>query len=598
MSYQVLARKWRPKTFSEVIGQGHVLKALTNALDNDRLHHAYLFTGTRGVGKTTLARVFAKALNCESGVTSTPCGSCSACEEIDQGRFVDLIEVDAASRTKVDETRELLDNVPYAPTRARFKIYLIDEVHMFSNHSFNALLKTLEEPPDHVKFLLATTDPKKLPVTILSRCLQFNLTRLGVAQLGEHLGRILEAEGVAQDPAALEMIAEAAAGSVRDALSLLDQAIAHGNGEVRTDEVVRMLGTVDRDRVINLLTTLAAGDGAALIAAARNLAEYVPDYEQVLAEILSLLRRVAVVHALGDDADSAENDTRVIALATQIPADECQLFYQLALNGRRDLPHSPDAESGFEMQLLRMLAFKPVTAESAPEGMPATPSKPGSELEPQAAGMPKAAPAPPAPVAAPSQEAASTATLAPPTVPEPPPATRVQAEQQAVQPVQTQTPLAAEPPTPVDSAAAGEELLPAEPETHAELPANLKSLDWTNLVDTLPLVGLARELARNSAVNEFEGTALELVVQPQFEKLAQQRHIDSLSAALEQHFARSIKLRVLIRSEARTQTPSAEREAERQAQQRAAEQTIEADPNVQLLRDKFGAEIETVRPQS
>ena len=262
MSYQVLARKWRPRSFSEVLGQGHVLKALTNALDNDRLHHAYLFTGTRGVGKTTLARVFAKALNCDKGVSSTPCGECSACVEVDEGRFVDLIEVDAASRTKVDETRELLDNVQYAPTRARYKVYLIDEVHMFSNHSFNALLKTLEEPPPHVKFLLATTDPKRLPITILSRCLQFNLTRLSGEQIAGHFDKVLAAESISYDAEARRLLGQAADGSVRDGLSLLDQAIAHGNGEVRTDEVVAMLGTVAQHRVSALLRAIASGDAA------------------------------------------------------------------------------------------------------------------------------------------------------------------------------------------------------------------------------------------------------------------------------------------------------------------------------------------------
>ena len=600
MSYQVLARKWRPKTFAEVIGQGHVLKALINALDSHRLHHAYLFTGTRGVGKTTLARAFAKALNCETGITSKPCGICSACEEIDQGRFVDLIEVDAASRTKVDETRELLDNVPYAPTRARFKIYLIDEVHMFSNHSFNALLKTLEEPPDHVKFLLATTDPKKLPVTVLSRCLQFNLTRLGVAPLTEHLTRILEAEGVSQEAAAVEMIAAAAAGSVRDALSLLDQAIAHGNGSLRTEEVVRMLGTVDRDRVIQLLATLARGDGAALIAAARDLAEYVPDYEQVLAEMLSLLQRVAVVHALGDDADSAEQDSRVIELAASIAADECQLFYQLALNGRRDLPHSPDAESGFEMQLLRMLAFKPQapladgagTAGASPHRAAAVATSPSGPRATsiEAAAQATAKPQPSEPGGHPAgdampPDAATGTTAAEPTA----------TIESATAPVaEAETPVVPRETPPTAPAPAA----PASTAVPAAIPTSLAALDWTNLVDALPLVGLARELARNSAVNEFDGKALTLVVAPQYEKLAQQRHLDTLSSALATHLGQRIRVQVLIQAEARTRTPSAEREAEREARQRAAEQTIDADPNVQMLREKFAAEVESVRPQS
>jgi len=343
MSYQVLARKWRPRKFSEVIGQAHVLKALINALDGDRLHHAYLFAGTRGVGKTTLARVFAKALNCECGISSEPCGECVSCIEIDEGRFVDLIEVDAASRTKVDETRELLDNVQYAPTRARFKIYLIDEVHMFSNHSFNALLKTLEEPPPHVKFLLATTDPKRLPVTVLSRCLQFNLTRLSISQLTAHLGAILDAEGVSYGAEALQLIAQSAAGSVRDALSLLDQAIAHGDGRVEPSDVAAMLGAVDHDRVFKLLDAVIEGDGHALVLTARDLSEYVPDYAQVLAELLSLLRRIAVVHALEDRAHDLEPDSEVIDLARRLSPETCQLFYQIALTGRHDLTMTPAA---------------------------------------------------------------------------------------------------------------------------------------------------------------------------------------------------------------------------------------------------------------
>ncbi len=363
MSYQVLARKWRPRNFSEMVGQEHVLRALINALDNDRLHHAFLFTGTRGVGKTTIARILAKSLNCEKGVSSTPCGVCSACTEIDEGRFIDLIEVDAASRTKVDETRELLDNVQYTPSRGRYKVYLIDEVHMFSNHSFNALLKTLEEPPPHVKFLLATTDPQKLPVTILSRCLQFNLKRLPLALIAQHLGRILKEEGIAQDPAALTLLARGADGSVRDGLSLLDQAIAFGSGKVMADDVRSMLGTIEQTHIHDLITTLADGDAAAVLARIEQLAEFTPDFAGVLGELLSTLQRVAVAQAVPDAFDDSYGDReRILDHAQRIAAEDLQLFYQIGLIGRRDLPLSPDPRGGFEMIMLRMLAFRPAPA--------------------------------------------------------------------------------------------------------------------------------------------------------------------------------------------------------------------------------------------
>ncbi len=367
MSYQVLARKWRPRTFHELVGQEHVVRALTNALDRQRLHHAFLFTGTRGVGKTTIARIFAKSLNCEVGVSSTPCGQCSACQEIDAGRFVDLIEVDAASRTKVDETRELLENVQYAPSRGRFKVYLIDEVHMFSNHSFNALLKTLEEPPPHVKFLLATTDPQKLPVTILSRCLQFSLKRLPAGMIARYLQQVLEQEGIPAETAALQLIARAGDGSMRDALSLLDQAIAFGSGQVETAAVSTMLGSIDRRRVTGLLDALAANDAPGLLRQVAELDENVPDYVAVLAELLSLLQRVALTQAVPDALtdDAMTDPAELRRFAELLPPEDVQLFYQIALLGRRDLPLAPDPRGGFEMALLRMLCFRPAASEPA-----------------------------------------------------------------------------------------------------------------------------------------------------------------------------------------------------------------------------------------
>ncbi|NNB04625.1 DNA polymerase III subunit gamma/tau [Pseudomonas fragi] len=367
MSYQVLARKWRPRSFREMVGQTHVLKALINALDSQRLHHAYLFTGTRGVGKTTIARIIAKCLNCETGITSTPCGECSVCREIDEGRFVDLIEIDAASRTKVEDTRELLDNVQYAPSRGRFKVYLIDEVHMLSSHSFNALLKTLEEPPPYVKFILATTDPQKLPATILSRCLQFSLINMTPERVVEHLSHVLSVENVPFEDDALWLLGRAADGSMRDAMSLTDQAIAFGEGKVLAGDVRAMLGTLDHGQVFDLLHALIEGDAKAMLEAVRHLAEQGPDWNGVLSEILNVFHRVAIAQALPDGVDNGHGDRdRVLALAQALPAEDVQFYYQMGLIGRRDLPLAPDPRGGFEMVLLRMLAFRPADTGNAP----------------------------------------------------------------------------------------------------------------------------------------------------------------------------------------------------------------------------------------
>jgi DNA polymerase-3 subunit gamma/tau len=366
MSYLALARKWRPRSFAELVGQEHVRVALGNALTQGRVHHAFLFTGTRGVGKTTIARILSKCLNCETGVTATPCGKCAACREIDEGRFVDLIEVDAASRTKVDDTRELLENVQYAPTRGRFKVYLIDEVHMLSTHSFNALLKTLEEPPPHVKFLLATTDPQKLPVTVLSRCLQFNLKRLPVSLIGEHLGRVLDAEKIPHEPAAVRLVAQAADGSLRDALSLTDQLIAFGAGKVEEQPARAMLGTIDRDHVTRLARALASADAAQVLATSRTLEQFSPDYGQVLDDLAALLTRVALQQLVpGYEGDELYDPALVRELASAISAEDLQLYYQTAILGRRDLGFAPDPRTGFEMTLVRMLAFRPASSSTA-----------------------------------------------------------------------------------------------------------------------------------------------------------------------------------------------------------------------------------------
>ncbi|MHB0776421.1 DNA polymerase III subunit gamma/tau [Halomonas sp. WWR20] len=370
MSYQVLARKWRPRTFHELVGQEHVSRALINALDQERLHHAYLFTGTRGVGKTTLARILAKCLNCETGVTSTPCGVCETCREIDEGRFVDLIEVDAASRTKVEDTRELLDNVQYAPTQGRYKVYLIDEVHMLSTHSFNALLKTLEEPPPHVKFLLATTDPQKLPVTVLSRCLQFTLKNMPPERVVEHLTRVLEAEGVAFDDAALWLLGKAADGSMRDALSLTDQAIAFGQGSVQRGDVAAMLGTLDQRHLLALAEALAEVDAARVLAETASLAEQGPDFGGVLDDLAGVFHRLAIAQMVPQALDNGHGDRdALVALASRFTAEDVQLYYQIALQGRADMESAPDMRTALEMTLLRMLAFRP-------QGVPRPPQTP------------------------------------------------------------------------------------------------------------------------------------------------------------------------------------------------------------------------------
>lgn len=392
MNYQVLARKWRPRSFAEMVGQGHVLKALINALNQQRLHHAYLFTGTRGVGKTTLARIIAKCLNCEQGVSATPCGQCSACRSIDEGRFVDLIEVDAASRTKVEDTRELLDNVQYAPTLGRYKVYLIDEVHMLSTHSFNALLKTLEEPPPHVKFLLATTDPQKLPITVLSRCLQFALKSLSPERIVQHLDTVLTADQVPFEPEALWLLGRAAEGSVRDALTLTDQAIAYGEGKISVTDVQAMLGTLDHGLIFDLLQALTQGRAQTVLQHIQQLAELGPDWPTVLAELLNLLHRVAIAQTVPEALDNTQGDrSRVMSLAQSLSGEDVQFYYQVGLIGRRDLPLAPDLRSGFEMVLLRMLAFRPASMHdlSVPDTPLLTETKaneliPSIPVEPQA----------------------------------------------------------------------------------------------------------------------------------------------------------------------------------------------------------------------
>jgi DNA polymerase-3 subunit gamma/tau len=383
MSYQVLARKWRPRDFGSLVGQEHVVRALRHALEQKRLHHAYLFTGTRGVGKTTLARILAKCLNCETGITPQPCGKCAACQEIDGGRFVDLLEVDAATNTKVDEMRQLLDTAQYAPTRGRFKVYVIDEVHMLSTSAFNAMLKTLEEPPEHMKFILATTDPQKIPVTVLSRCIQFNLKQMPPAAIVSHLQRILSQEAIGFEPEALPLIARAAAGSMRDALSLLDQAIAHGGGKVAAQGVGEMLGAIDQGYLVRLVECIAAEDAAGAVAIADDMQTRSLSFDAALADLASLLLRIALAQSLPDALADLPERARIEALAGRLDAELVQLYYQIALQGREDLPLAPDEHAGFVMTVLRMLVFRP---ETPAVEIPLPKSKTTQAAKPQAAG--------------------------------------------------------------------------------------------------------------------------------------------------------------------------------------------------------------------
>ena len=540
MSYLVLARKWRPKNFAATVGQEHVLRALTNALDSERLHHAYLFAGTRGVGKTTIARILAKALNCETGLTSNPCGKCSACREIDEGRFVDLIEVDAASKTKIDDTRELLENVQYSPARGRFKVYLIDEVHMLSRHSFNALLKTLEEPPPHVKFLLATTDPQKLPVTVLSRCLQFNLKRLTPKLIRERLELICGEEKVTADAAALAMIARAADGSLRDALSLLDQAIAYCGGEVSRDAVAEMLGTIDRQHVSRIVNLLASGDAPGLLGTIAEIDEQFPDYARLLADLATFLQRIAVFQVVGAAGVDDESDAgELTGLAAAISAEDLQLFYQIALIGRRDFYLAPDPRSGAEMTLLRMLAFQPGGAVGQAIG--------GAQHQRER----------PAPVQT-KNEPASAAKTAQPAV-----ANKAQ---------------------PAAAASAWEDP------------------DWSELIQQLDLGGAGKLMAGNCAFLRREQNVVHLCLDGKSETLLTKSTEAALNKALCAHYGESLRVNIVI-GVTDIATPIQEKARRVDAKYEAARASIEADPTVKALKDMFGAElnpdsIEPIQDQS
>ncbi len=582
MSYQVLARKWRPGNFAQLVGQDHVVKALSNALDNDRVHHAFLFTGTRGVGKTTIARIFAKALNCERGVSSEPCGECGSCTEIDAGRFVDLIEVDAASRTKVDDTRELLENVQYAPTRGRYKVYLVDEVHMLSTHSFNALLKTLEEPPPHVKFLLATTDPEKLPVTILSRCLQFNLKRLPVPMINEYLGKMLSAEQIPFEDDAVMAIARAADGSMRDGLSILDQAIAYGDGELRTADVDSMLGTVRHQHTEQILKAVVDTDANALWEVVADLADYVPDYAHVLDE---LARRV-------HDAAMAQHLSRhQISAASQDMADRCepeqlQLYYQILLHGKRDLQMSPEPAVGFEMTLLRLMAFSPQTTGTVTQPQGATATAPRTAPRQQ---MSPAAADDPSPQTASPRAAQTSSARAPVMQPDEISPAEPQAQQMS-------QPAAGEPlhngnaVREVPAAVAG-----ADQQSPSAPPAS--ESEWEALIHRLGLKGPAEMMAKHSELKREAEGQYHIILDRQFEYLylpaAEQKMTDSVRRLFGQHAV--VKFSV---GETSTETMG-ERELQQDMQKKQqAVDSMQSDSTVQALKSTFGAELisDSIKP--
>jgi DNA polymerase-3 subunit gamma/tau len=548
MSYLALARKWRPRSFTELAGQDHVMRALVNALQTGRVHHAFLFTGTRGVGKTTIARILAKSLNCETGMTPTPCGVCSACREIDEGRFVDLIEVDAASRTQVDDTRELLDNVQYAPARGRYKVYLIDEVHMLSTHSFNALLKTLEEPPPHVKFLLATTDPQKLPVTVLSRCLQFNLKRFPPGMIFKRLTFICEQENIAFEADALRLVSRAAEGSMRDALSLLDQVIAFGGGKLTAEDTRTMLGSLDRGQVFGIVDALIARNARQVIDRVNELDEHAPDYREVLAELAALLQKLALLQAVPDlQMDEAEDVESYKRLAAAITPEDAQLFYQIAIVGRRDLELAPDARGGFEMVLLRMLAFS------------------AQEVVASAGSAPSAAPAP-------VRSAGASGGGVPASV-----------RAAAAAPVQPQAPAATAAPS-VSAAPAA---------------ASGSEGDWNAMVAQMNLGGITRQLAVNCAFLGRQGNKVRLSLDPEGAHYRTPMMEEKLKQALSTYYGEAVVLEFTDAAASQAlNTPARAHKAAADDRLQNARASIDNDPNIRAMKEIFGATVtpESIRP--
>lgn len=618
MSYQVLARKWRPGTFRAMVGQEHVLKALINALDQNRLHHAYLFTGTRGVGKTTIARILAKCLNCETGISSEPCGECGACREIAEGRFIDLIEVDAASRTKVEDTRELLENVQYAPTRGRYKIYLIDEVHMLSNHSFNALLKTLEEPPEHVKFLLATTDPQKLPVTILSRCLQFNLKNMSPEKIVEHLKTILDKEVIPYEEAALWLLARAADGSMRDALSLTDQAISYGSEKIVEQDVATMLGTIDHALIQKIVDALILSDAKNLLKAVEEFAEHSPDFSVALNDLLALLHRIAIVQALPEALDNSQGDKKqVMEFASKLAPEDVQLFYQTALIGRRDLHLASTPRAGFEMTLLRMLAFKP-------QGLVNIPQKPLQELSQELSQEPSQEP---------SQEQQTQKKQAEETVPVKksltesdlrsqgdrsqdrhsqdrnsqdihPPLKQASSTQELKAQVKALVgkegftavkTLAQEEAQAGDKAEQGQNVTSIAADL-GDAPSTLEEFtlsNWIALYQVLNVKGILQSTVANSVFMGREENICHFALDENKSSLYDPSHNNRLAALLSDYFKQSVRAEIHLKAlDSALETPTQYAERIRRERKAAAIQTLQNDPVVKILQERFGAVLD------
>ena len=547
-SYQVLARKWRPKSFATLVGQEHVVRALSHALDQQRLHHAYLFTGTRGVGKTTLARIMAKALNCETGVTSTPCGVCSSCMEIDGGRFVDYLELDAASNRGVDDMTQLLERATYAPTRGRYKVYVIDEVHQLSGHAFNAMLKTLEEPPAHVKFILATTDPQKIPVTVLSRSLQFNLKQMPVTHIIDHLTRVLEAEQVPFEAHALRHLAKGAAGSMRDALSLLDQAIAHGAGKIEEEGVRAMLGTVGDEHLFSLLDALTAQDANSLMEVARLMDARSLSFDSGLQELATLFHRIALIQFAPEGIlDDAERQ-RLAPYAEAFDAEFLQLAYQIAIHGRNELGLAPDEYAGFVMTLLRLHAFRPERAGQPAAPRPATRHTPAPKLAPQASAASKPVASAPRHSPTPSPTAAT-----------------------AVPPAPTLEPTG-------DQAAIGDE-------------------DWHGLVASLSLSGMSKQLAQHCEFLRRTDAQINLRLSPVHKHLLGKVQEDKLQSELQKHYGRPLRL-VIDVAEPASETPAQRQKNAQRERQEKAVASIEQDPFVREVVDLFDASIDesTIKP--
>jgi DNA polymerase III subunit gamma/tau len=656
MEHQVLARKWRPRIFKEMVGQEHVLKALINALDHNRLHHAYLFTGTRGVGKTTIARILAKCLNCEKGITSEPCEQCSSCVEINEGRCIDLIEVDAASRTKVEDTRELLDNVQYLPTRARFKVYLIDEVHMLSGHSFNALLKTLEEPPEHVKFLLATTDPQKLPVTILSRCLQFNLKNMSPERIAEHLQFVLGEEQIQFEEPALWQLGRAADGSMRDALSLTDQAIAFGDNSVMETDVSTMLGSIDRGRIQQILDALLQKNATEVLNQINELAEFSPDFSTVLEELISLLHRIAVVQMVPDSVTGDETLAQKLRdYAAQVTAEDLQLYYQIALIGRRDLPLNPSPKAGLEMVLLRMLAFSPVDSdqpEAPKKKLTTSPAestqRPVSQPQPSAAlTQPTAMASPqavPSPQSGQSKAAQALAMARGETRADSQPKTAGRAKLDLVvdndiaglaeiaaipnkadsepdyyadetSKSQPQSPRQSSPERKPDfsPSVAAPERVPAEVSTTPEKSqepapssapverfplADLNTNDdWIKVVFQTPLRGMTRNILMQCAFESRVDAQISLKVDPQYIDLLNASHESRIEQALTETLDAAIKMTVKAGA-VDVETPAVWDQRVNAERLQAARESLENDENVQCWVAEFGAtlDIDSIKP--